>query len=81
VRVGLPQGYPGDIVRLLTEIEQLRVEPDQPARVLSTKRRASSSWLDVRVSTSPIAQGNFDDPHHRDAAGFAAEPFSQGRPK
>ena len=34
VRLNLPAGYPGGMVALLGQIEQLTVEPDQPARVV-----------------------------------------------
>lgn len=48
-----------DIARLLTDIEQLRIEPDQSARVIIEE--ASGTIVmgrDVRVSTVAIAQGN-----------------------
>lgn len=59
VRVGVPAGYRGDIVGVLTEIEQLRVSPDAPARVVIDE--ASGVIVmgqDVRISTVAIAQGN-----------------------
>jgi len=59
VVVKLPKKYRGNIVDLLTDIEQLRVEPDLPARVVIDE---SSGIIvmgkDVRVSTVAVAQGN-----------------------
>lgn len=59
VRLSLPAGYPGGMVALLGQIEQLTVEPDQPARVVIDE---SSGVIvmgqNVRVSTVAIAQGN-----------------------
>lgn len=54
-----PQGFKGTIVDLITEIEQLPVQPDQIARVVIDE---SSGVIvmgsDVRISTVAIAQGN-----------------------
>ncbi|NIJ41136.1 flagellar P-ring protein precursor FlgI [Parvibaculum indicum] len=55
----IPPKFSDDVVGLLTEIEQLRVEPDAPARVVIDE---SSGVIvmgqDVRVSRVAIAQGN-----------------------
>lgn len=59
VRVGVPAGHRGNIVSVLTEIEQLRVSPDTPAKVVIDE--ASGVIVmgqDVRISTVAIAQGN-----------------------
>jgi flagellar P-ring protein precursor FlgI len=80
VRVGLPQGYPGGIVHLLTEIEQLRVEPDLPARVVVDE--ASGIIVmgsDVRVSTVAIAQGNLTIRITEMPQVSQPEPFSEGQ--
>ncbi|GAK44740.1 flagellar P-ring protein [Tepidicaulis marinus] len=59
VELRMPAGFQGSIIDLLTEIEQLRVQPDMPARVVIDE---SSGVIvmgqDVRVSTVAIAQGN-----------------------
>jgi flagellar P-ring protein FlgI len=59
VQLAIPQDYRGTAVDLLTDIEQLRVEPDTPARVVIDE---SSGVIvmgrDVRVSQVAIAQGN-----------------------
>lgn len=59
VELTIPANYRGTAVDLLTDIEQLRVEPDTPARVVIDE---SSGVIvmgrDVRVSQVAIAQGN-----------------------
>ena len=48
-----------DIARLLTDIEQLRVEPDQAAKVIIEEASGTIVMgANVRVSTVAIAQGN-----------------------
>ena len=59
VSLSVPQKGKGSVVSLLTEIEQLRVTPDSPAKVVIDE--ASGVIVmgkDVRVSTVAIAQGN-----------------------
>ena len=59
IAVAGPDTYEGSVVNLVTDIEQLRIEPDQPARVLIDE--ASGIIVmgeNVRVSTVAIAQGN-----------------------
>ena len=54
-----PDGYRGSIVDLITDIEQLPVQPDQVARVIIDE--ASGVIVmgsDVRISTVAIAQAN-----------------------
>jgi len=52
-------GYPGSLVDLITDIEQLPVEPDQVARVVIDENSGTIVMgSDVRVSTVAIAQGN-----------------------
>ncbi len=59
VRISVPQQYQGNIVSLLSEIEQLRVEPDHGAKVVIDERSGIIViGRDVRVSTVAIAQGN-----------------------
>ena len=48
-----------NIVKVLTEIEQLQVEPDQPARIVIDERSGIVViGRDVRVSMVAVAQGN-----------------------
>lgn len=59
VRVNLPARYKGNVVSLMTDIEQLQVRPDQLARVVIDE--ASGIIVmgeNVRISTVAIAQGN-----------------------
>jgi flagellar P-ring protein precursor FlgI len=59
IRLTRPDSYRGDIVALLTDIEQLRVEPDLPAKVIIDEQSGVIVMgADVRVSTVAIAQGN-----------------------
>jgi flagellar P-ring protein precursor FlgI len=59
VLVSVPQGYKGNIVSLMTDVEQLRVEPDSPAKVVIDERTGVIVIGDqVRISTVAIAQGN-----------------------
>jgi len=59
VRIRLAGKYAEDIVALLTDIEQLRVEPDQPARVVIDEHSGIIVMgQDVRVSTVAVAQGS-----------------------
>ncbi|MDP1627103.1 flagellar basal body P-ring protein FlgI [Parvibaculum sp.] len=59
VQLTVPPAYNGGVVALLTDIEQLRVQPDLAARVVIDE--ASGVIVmgqDVRVSKVAIAQGN-----------------------
>ncbi len=59
VKLSRPQGYKGTIVDLITDIEQLPVEPDQVARIVIDERSGVIVMgSDVRISTVAIAQGN-----------------------
>jgi len=59
VRISLPPEYPGDIVAMITDIEQLTVKPDHLARVVINEQSGTIVMSeDVRVSTVAIAQGN-----------------------
>ncbi len=54
-----PASYGGTIVDLITDIEQLPVQPDQVARVVIDERSGTIVMgADVRISTVAIAQGN-----------------------
>jgi flagellar P-ring protein precursor FlgI len=58
VQLMRPPSY-SDIVPLLTEIEQLNVEPDVPAKVVIDEQSGVIVMgADVRISTVAIAQGN-----------------------
>lgn len=54
-----PSNYDGSIIDLITDIEQLPVQPDQPARVVISERSGVIViGADVRISSVAIAQGN-----------------------
>ncbi len=59
VAVKMPPGYQAGIVSLMTDIEQLRITPDQVARVvIDEKSGVIVMGKDVRISTVALAQGN-----------------------
>ncbi|WP_375459165.1 flagellar basal body P-ring protein FlgI [uncultured Enterovirga sp.] len=59
INIQIPAKYRGNMVQLLTEIEQLRVEPDQTARIVIDERSGIIVMgRDVRVSQVAVAQGN-----------------------
>lgn len=59
VQITLPGKSDTNIVALLTEIEQLRIEPDISARIVIDERSGVIVMgRDVRVSTVAVAQGN-----------------------
>nr|WP_321456395.1 flagellar basal body P-ring protein FlgI [uncultured Cohaesibacter sp.] len=59
VRITLPHNFNGNMVDLITDIEQLNVEPDLPAKIVIDETTGIIVMgQDVRVSTVAIAQGN-----------------------
>ncbi len=59
VELSVPANYPGGVMALLTDIEQIRVNPDQPAKVIIDENSGVIVMgSDVRISTVAIAQGN-----------------------
>ena len=59
IAVAVPQDHGGDVAGLMTEIEQLTIDPDQTARVIIDERSGVIVMGDnVRISTVAIAQGN-----------------------
>ena len=58
VEVNVPRKYKQNVVNLLTDIEQLRIEPDQLARVIIDEQSGIIVMGEnVRISTVAIAQG------------------------
>lgn len=54
-----PSNYDGTIVDLITDIEQLQIQPDQPARIVISERSGVIVMgADVRISDVAIAQSN-----------------------
>jgi len=59
VRINLPYGFNGNIVDLLTDIEQLVVDTDLPAKIIIDENSGIIVMgQDVRVSTVAVAQSN-----------------------
>ncbi|MCK5546370.1 MAG: flagellar basal body P-ring protein FlgI [Rhodospirillaceae bacterium] len=59
VNVVVPDAYRGRVVEMITDIEQLRIEPDQMARVVVDEQSGVIVMGEnVRISTVAIAQGN-----------------------
>jgi flagellar P-ring protein precursor FlgI len=59
VALNVPPGYQAGLVNLLTDIEQLRVIPDEGAKVVIDERSGVIVMgKDVRISTVAVAQGN-----------------------
>lgn len=58
VQVMVPQSYEGNVVGLLTDIEQLKVDPDEVAKVVIDESTGTIVMGEnVRISTVAIAQG------------------------
>ena len=59
ITIQIPAKFRGNMVQLLTEVEQLRVEPDQTARIVIDERSGIIVMgRNVRVSQVAVAQGN-----------------------
>jgi len=59
VQLTVPDSYTNNVVNLLTDIEQLRIEPDQLARVVIDEQSGTIVMGEnVRISTVAIAQGS-----------------------
>lgn len=75
----VPESRRGDIVGLITEIEQLRITPDQVARVVvDEKSGVIVMGENVRISTVAIAQGNLTIRVTETPQVSQPGPFSQG---
>jgi flagellar P-ring protein precursor FlgI len=75
VRINLPNNFNGNIVDLLTDIEQLVVETDLPAKIVIDENSGIIVMgADVRVSTVAVAQSNLTVTHFRKPGRLAAQP-------
>ena len=80
VTIQIPAKYNGNMIRLITEVEQLKVEPDQTARVVVDERSGIIVMgRDVRVSTVAIAQGNLTVTISEQPQVSQPAPLSNGR--
>lgn len=79
IQFTLPEGSKKDIVGMLTDIEQLRIEPDQPAKVVIDEQSGIIVMgANVRVSQIAIAQGNLTITITETPQVSQPEPFSDG---
>lgn len=79
VRLDMPTTFAGNIVSLLTEIEQLRIQPDLVARVVIDEHTGIIVMgRDVKVSTVAIAQGNLTITITEAPEASQPTPFSEG---
>lgn len=59
VQLNIPKDFRGNVVAMLTEIEQLQVQPDLAAKIIIDERSGIIVMgRDVRVATVAVAQGN-----------------------
>ena len=80
VQITLPQKSTNNVVALLTEIEQLQVDPDLAAKVVIDERSGIIVMgRDVRVSTVAVAQGNLTVTISETPQVSQPQPFSRGQ--
>lgn len=79
VQVQVPDAYRGQVVEMITDLEQLRIEPDQIARVIIDEQSGVIVMGEnVRISTVAIAQGNLTIRITETPQVSQPGPFSQG---
>lgn len=79
VTLKVPRGYEGNVVGLLTDVEQLRIEPDQQARIIIDENSGTIVMGEnVRISTVAVAQGNLTIRITETPQVSQPGPFSQG---
>ncbi len=82
VQITVPKEYTTNVVGLLTEVEQLQIEPDLPARIVIDDRSGIIVMgRDVRVSMVAVAQGNLTVTISEAPQVSQPAPFSLGRTK
>src|SRR5262252_4114220 len=80
VQLSVPKQYQGNVVALLTEIEQLQIEPDLAAKIVIDERSGIIVMgRDVRVSMVAVAQGNLTVTISESPQVVQPAPFSRGR--
>src|SRR6201996_8559341 len=78
IALAVPANYPGGVMALLTDIEQVKVDPDLPAKVIIDQTSGVIVMgADVRISTVAIAQGNLTIKVTETAQVSQPSPFSQ----
>jgi flagellar P-ring protein precursor FlgI len=79
VRVNIPNSFKGNVVNLVAELENMRIDTDRTARVVVNERTGTVViGEDVRVSTIAIAHGGLTISIQPDAIISQPEPFSEG---
>jgi len=79
VRINLPHNFNGNIVDLLTDIEQLVVQTDMPAKIVIDENSGLIVMgNDVRVSTVAVAQSNLTVSIAENPEVVQPEPLSLG---
>lgn len=79
VSLSRPAAFRGDMVALVAEVEQLRVETDMRARVVIDEATGTIVMgEDVRVSTVAIAQGGLTITVSESPVASQAQPFADG---
>jgi flagellar P-ring protein FlgI len=80
VQLSIPAEFKGNVVALLTEIEQLQVEPDIAAKIIIDERAGIIVMgRDVRVATVAVAQGNLTVSISESPQVSQPNPLSRGR--
>ena len=80
VQITVPKPYQGNVVALLTEIEQLQIEPDLAAKIIIDERSGVIVMgRDVRVSMVAVAQGNLTVTISESAQVSQPNAFSRGQ--
>src|SRR3979409_1934004 len=80
VQLSIPQEFKGNVVALLTEIEQLQVDPDLAAKIVIDERSGIIVMgRDVRVATVAVAQGNLTVTISESPQVSQPNPLSRGR--
>src|SRR5262245_2520176 len=80
VQLTIPKKFQGNVIALLTEVEQLQIDPDLPAKVVIDERSGIIVMgRDVRVSTVAVAQGNLTVTISETPVVSQPQPFSRGR--
>ena len=80
VQITLPQKPTNNVVAMLTEIEQLQVDPDIAAKVVVDERSGIIVMgRDVRVATVAVAQGNLTVTISETPQVSQPQPFARGQ--
>jgi flagellar P-ring protein precursor FlgI len=80
ISLTIPAAFRGNVVKLLTEIEQLQVEPDEAAKIVIDERSGIIVMgRDVRVSMVAVAQGNLTVTITETPEVSQPAPFSRGQ--